>query len=359
MSLAAAAGTVLLAQAFHPLMLIPLRAGQNAAWLSSLITVLFSVLFYLPAAYWLSRRQSGDLIDLAEAAAGVPGAIATALLSVWVLVHHSGLILRMTSEMAVTSSYPHTPQTFVQVGLLACVWGGAYIPLTGLVRLCRLFLPPLAGGILCLLVGGLGWGEMRFLLPFWGPGPLPLLLRSLGNMSFHTPTILFLLLAVGGTHQRRRIPLAGTGTIILVTLLLSLVSAVLAITFPPPLGYNVTYPLHDMARLMVGGRFFERLEVIWLFLWVMTTAAHLSALVHVAAAAFARAFRMDDHRSTLLPLLTLVAVVAMFPSDQADAIEWGQSYMAGGNFASAALPVILTGLALVRGRRQRNAFGGR
>lgn len=358
-SMAAAAGTVLLAQACHPMMLIPLRTGQTAAWLACLISAAASVLCYLPAARWLAAHRSGDLIDLAEAAAGRAGAIITALVMAGTLIYHSGLILRMTSEMTVTSSYPHTPQLFAMLGLLLCAFAGACLSLDALVHLCRLYLLPLALGTLGLLVGGLGWGEFRFLLPVFGPGVVPLLIKSVGTSAFFTPTILFLLMGAGGVRERRRLPLAGAAAVLLTALVLALAQVILVMTFPPPLGYHVTYPLHEMARLLVGGRFFERMEVIWLFLWVLTTAAHLSVTVHVAGRAYRRAFQMNDNRTVVVCLLVLVSVIALFPSDQADAITWRNVYFTVGAVASAGLPLLLTLLAALRGRgNSRAARGG-
>lgn len=349
-SLAAAGGTALLAQSFHSVMLAPVWAGETAAWLAALISaVLASCLFWLVLS-GLKSLPGASLVGMGRTALGRTGAIVTSLLVTGALVYHTGFVLRQTAEMAVSSAYPLTPQTFAVVALLGAVLVGANSELNALVRLARFLLLILIIAILFIVVAVAGWGEPRNLLPFWGPGPGALFVRSIPLMAIYTPG-LFVLLAAGQVKDRKGLwqsaVTAGIGPGIIYAMGLAMV----IMTYTYPLANNVTFPLHEMARLILGGRFFQRVEGIWVLTWVVATVCHGALLLHVAAAAIAEAFQMDSHRSAVLPLISMALTVAYAPQDQAQAVVWHVAGAPLGLTAGFVWPVLIALIAAWRRRR--------
>jgi len=345
---------VLLAQSFHPVMLGAVLAGQTGAWLAALLSgVLASAAFWAVTAS-LRTLPGGDLMSLARFTLGRPGAIGTSLLVAGVLVYHSGFVVRQTAEMAVSAVYPLTPQTFAVVALLACVLGGAYAGMNALVRLCRAFFPFLLLAILFIVLGVFGWGEVRNLLPLWGPGPGPLLVRSVMLLALYTPG-LFLLMTAGQVQDPeglwRAAAMAGIGSGTVYALAL----AMLIMTYTYPLANSVAFPLHEMARLILGGRFFQRVEGLWVLIWVWATVCHVGVVLHVAAAAIADAFEMDTHRIAVPPLTAMVLTLAYFPVDQAQAVDWHTAAAPFGLLAGFAVPLLLSLIAMWQRRRKKRA----
>lgn len=347
-SLAAAGAVIMLAQGFHPILLASIQLGQTAAWLAMVLAGLYALALYLVVAAPLRAIPGGNLIDLARAAAGQPGAIITALLVCSMLVFHAALIVRQTSEMAVGAIYTHTPQTFATVTLICCTLYAAYGNLAAVIRLVRGFLPVLLLAILLILIGGSAWGRPRFLLPFWGPGPAPLVLGAGALTGLFCPLVLFLLIAADGLNDRSRLPRAGVMAIGGSALVLTFIKVILLMSYPLPLGYSITFPLHELARLVVGGRFFERIEGLWVLVWVFATACHLGALLHAAARAFANAFDIPSYRPAVLPLVFVAMAAAFFPHDQGQSVALGQDVLPVYAAIGLALPVVLALTVTVR-----------
>lgn len=357
-SLTAAAAMVMLTQAFHSLLLVPLRAGETAAWLVVWLGGVVAFALYWPVARRVAALPGGNLIDLARVVAGPPGAVVAGVICSGLLVLHSGFVLREITEMAVSANFPHTPLTFA---LASTVAGTLYVArgrLDGVVRLCRLLLPVLVLTILLALLGTLGWGEWRFLLPFWGPGPGRLFRAAVGQAALYAPLTLFLLLAAGGLRDRRRLGRAGAVALIGASLLLAATMVVLLKTFPLPLGLSITFPLHELTRLIIGGRFFQRMEGTWLFVSAITTLVFLGALVHAAALAYTRAFAIPGHRAAVPALLTMAVTVALFPPDQGRALSWHAASLPLAWAIGFGLPLALA-LASLRARPQCKGVGRR
>jgi spore germination protein KB len=356
-SLAAAATAMLLAVPLQPVLgYTALRAGETAAWVTPLIAGISVLLLFLPVAIKLAAIPGGgNLIDLARAAAGEPGAIITGVLVCGPLVFDCGLFIRRIAESAVTHLYPHTPQTFAMVALGLCVLYGACGGLADIVRLGRMMLPVFLLTIGAILIGPLPWSDPRSLLPFWGPGPGPLLGGSMGLMGLYYPTILFLLLAAGQLRDRQRFWRAGLVAIGGATIVFMAVLAVILLVYPLPLGYSVTFPLQELTRLVTGGRFFERIESVWVVFEFSATACYLAALLQTAAAAYAGAFHMSTHRTAVLPVVTMALMISLIPTDQGQAILLRVGTIPLSIAVGFVLPLALVLLAAWRGRAQRRA----
>lgn len=343
---------MLAAQTFQPIMLAPLEVGLTAGWLVMLIASLVALIIYVPVMAGIAALPEGNLISLARAAAGSPGAIITGLLVSGLLLFHSGLMLRQTAEMTVSAAYPLTPQTFPVVALVLCTLYGALGGTAAIVRLCRGFLVVLVVTIALVLAGTFGWGEVRYILPFWGSGPGRVLTQSPILAAMHLPA-LFLPIAAGALRNRQRAWHAALITLGVATLLYTGIKVVLLMSYPFPLGPAITFPLHEMSRLVLGGRFFERIEGLWILTWVTGAACLLSGMVHAAALCYRDAFRKSTHATAVWPMVSIILTISMLPPDQSRAITWDMDLMPLGFLIAFILPLVLTLVAAGRGRLNR------
>lgn len=348
-TLMAGASAVALAQIFESVMLWPHEAGQTAAWLALLISAAYTMVVYGFVAATKAKVGARNLIDMAQMGAGRPGAILAGLMVAGLLTYHAGFVLRQTAEMAVTSLFPLTPQTLPMTGMLICILAGASMRPDQLLRLSRLFLPVLLVSLTGILVGAVGWGRIGYLTPFWGPGPGPLFLGSIALTGFYTPVVLYLHLAGGELKDLKQVTKASLLAIALSAGVFAITEVVVLMALPTPIGDTVPFPVHALSRLVLGGRFFERIESVWLGIWVFGGALHLSALVQASALAYNLAFGARSHRSAILPILVLVGTVGLFPPDQESAIRWHVGLMPFASAIALGFPLLLALLLRIRG----------
>ncbi|HWI62358.1 MAG TPA: GerAB/ArcD/ProY family transporter [Symbiobacteriaceae bacterium] len=351
-SLAVATLTVMLTQSFHAVLLGSLWVGETAAWIAMLISGLGALLFYWPVARQIAARRGGNLLDVAADAAGAPGEILTGVLFGAFSLHHCGLILRQTAEMAVSTVYPHTPQTFAMGTVAVCSVYCAYGGLPAAVRAARLFLPVFAFSLLLILVGALGWADFDYLFPVWGPGIPRVLAGTPLLMVWLWPMLATFYLAPDQVREPRSLPKQAAIAILVTTLAYALQKVELLMVIPWPQGRSNLFPLHQLTRLVTGGRFFERIESVWVFLWTFGTAMHVGLLLHLSARAFAQSFRMPSFRPALVPLSVLLLTVALFPHDVAESITMDMSKAPAGLAIIFIWPLLLAGVAAWRRRRR-------
>lgn len=177
----------LLTMTFHTFPRAAALTTSTAAPWAVLVSGGLALLLFWPVAATLARRPGKNLTDLALTAGGRPLAILTALLLGSFFVVTSGLGIRTVSEMVVTSMYPHTPQTFAMVSLAVTAALGAAMSPAGALWISSLYTWPMLISVLLVLVGNLGWGQFRNLVPMTGHGLLPVAREVLPLTSYASP----------------------------------------------------------------------------------------------------------------------------------------------------------------------------
>jgi spore germination protein KB len=352
-SLAAFGIMVIMAQSYHPLLLVAIERGKTAAWLVTLMASLLAALAVWPVAAALQGTPGSSLPDMAREVLGRPGAVITGLMLSAILLFISGMILRETSEMAISAAFPHTPQTFATTALLLGSIYVAYGDGPGLVRLGRLVLPLVICSILLVLAGSFGWGNLRYLAPVWGPG-LPRLALSVPEVAMLFAPAAILTVLTGSIGNRKAWPLWDVATPPIAGAFITLETGVLTMVLPYPVSASVTFPLHAAARILLGGRFFERMDGIWLFMWVWSTTILSGALLYAAAVTFIRAFGMPRHVLAILPMATVTLSIAFFSRNQADTIILHERAAWPISLVTLAMPLLISLAALWRRRRRRS-----
>ena len=340
---------LVMTQLYYPGVLIAVRLGQTAAWLLALFAALLAMLLAWPVAAALRRIPRGTLFDLAERAVGRWVAVVYTLVLVLALSLTGSIVLRQTAEMALTANYPHTPQTFAVVTLLVSAIVAAWVDSAAVVRAANILLIPLNLSFVLILAGTIGWGTTGFLAPLWGPGLPRLVLSAPAVASLFTPLAVLYVMADGVTDRRGLV-----GTLLAVPVLgglqYALHKANLLMVFSYRVGLNTTFPMHQAARLVIGGRFFEHIEGIWLFVWVACTIAYMGALLHGSGRLFCRAFRIPKFQ-TAVPLLTVVVLtLAYFPRNQAQAVMLSEAIAVPLILIALVVPAAFAAIATLRGR---------
>ncbi|MGE5675001.1 MAG: GerAB/ArcD/ProY family transporter [Mycobacterium leprae] len=342
-------GGLLVASLFTLPRSMALRFSTAAPW-CILLSGGVACLLVWPVLSAMARRPGSSLTDLALAAGGRPLAIAVTLILAGFLLIGAGLALREVSEMVVTALYPHTPQTFAMATLLVVISLGASIRPAGLLWVGAVYVAPLLLSITAILLGSVGWGQFRNALPLTGHGIVPALAQVIPSAAYFKPLVYL------GVYNRYlqtpgRLGLNTLGITMGAAALWSLVTLIYMMVFPLPGGFSVPFPLFELSRLVQGGRFFERMDALWVVFWAFGAACQSAIGIQAAAKLFQWAFRLPEHRSIVPPLAMATVAIALVESNQAGVVR--AEFRITGIWEVLVffvLPAAIALLAMVRGR---------
>lgn len=349
-----AMAAVLLGKVFFPFPRnIAANASSAAPW-AVLAAGAVTWLLFWPVAAALARRPGRNLIDLALTAGGRPLAIITALALASSVVPGAGNGVRMATEMVVTWFLPHTPQTFAMVGLVAVAALGAALAPADLVWIGAVAFWPTLFAVAVVVMGNVGWGFFREVLPASGTGLLPVAGTVLPATSNYGEMAYLAVISRFVTAPQHLWRIAGK-SLAAAALAMTAVVLVYLMVFPLPGGLAVPFPLLEMTRLLQGGRYLERVDALYITFWAFGTVGLVAGSVQVVAVLIQDAFRLPNHRGAVLSLMVAVVAVALFPASQADAVAIEAVIRQWAFVPTLLLPV---SIALVAGLRRRGGSHG-
>ncbi len=288
--------------------------GATAAWMIPLIAGVITFAVFLLLYLAMRKTPTQNLIELVMNSLspfiGIPVAIA---FSVFFFLQ-TAIVMREFTETVVTTVLPRTPSEIIAASFLLVVVYYAYKGLEGLTRVAVLIAYILGVGLVILLVLPLTWFHLPYLMPLAGRGWNVTLMHSLLNTSAFA-NVLMLAILYPAVRNQQHFVRAGLMSILFTALTMSAVLFVVLGVFTDAVSGQVSFPLYQLARLIYVGRFVQRLEAVFVFLWTAGAVLKMGFGLWLSGYLYAAAFRMPVYRPILFPLALLIYVFVFLPQN--------------------------------------------
>jgi spore germination protein KB len=289
------------------------QENYSGAWIAVLIGCITAFLWFLPLAALFKRYPGEDLATIAESVAGpVIGKLLMGVI-VGFIFFSATIILRQITETVIGTALPQIPLvmitvTFAAVMILPAIWG-----LESTARYAALITP-------FLLIGGIGLFWLQYknmslnnLAPLWGPGLTKLLINGFSRSSLLSELVLLGFL-VPFIPREKTVP-TGIYLLIAASVLLTTAMLVTQTIFPPPVAAENTYPFYEISRSIYFGRFYQRVEFIFILVWISITLISLVVRFYFTTVGLARIFRMPYHQPLIgMAALAVLTVSLLYPN---------------------------------------------
>lgn len=341
---------------------LTLQLGLEAGWIISVLSGLIALVIFLIVNAALQKSYPGhDLIDVARITMGqTVGFLVSFIIGVYFLLV-TAAVMREFMEQVISTVLQNTPILIIGGMFTVVVCYIAQCGLEGICRTASFILPVLLVGMAFLCLATLNWWTPAWLLPLWGAGAWPILKGSLLYSSIFT-NVLLVCLIYPHAHEPEKLMRVGVWSVVLTDLILTGFILTFNMVFPAMEGENIAFPFYELARLIYVGRFVQRLESIFIFLWVAVAVIRISMTLWASAYSFGRGFKWPSYRPGV-PTLGLAAFsLSMFPRSQIQVTSLTQTYlMAWGNLIVFGLPllIVLVGLLTHKARGKQSGGGGR
>ena len=248
---------------------------------------------------------------------------------------------------------PETPVSVVTVSFLAMGLAGAYLGIEALARTSRLSYLYVLGGIALLLLAMIPQYDLDNLFPLLGTGPL----RVFGNGSLSTAAVTEIILAavlvqaMGGAGKFRSIGFRamliayGLGVALMLTLTMTIHYQSLT---------EFTLPFYKLARLIYLGRFFQRVDAVFVIIWSVAGALKIALTLYGATVSLTRLLKLPDYRPLIWPLGLVMFIFSLLPLDMPASVRLDLVFLRP--FAlvpSYLIPVLVLAFYWLRGRGRR------
>jgi hypothetical protein len=187
------------------------------------------------------------------------------------------------------------------------------------------FVPIIFIGFFITIFGVSPFYDVNNLFPVLGNGIKPLLGKGFLLISnFSGITILFLINPFLKTHKSFKI--VGYSSIIISGVLFFLSVLCYLLVYPSTLAIENFLPIYQISRLMEYGRFFQRIESIFVLIWASSALLYLSAVFFLVIHVFQKTFRLEYYRPLIWPFIIIIFAISLIPPNLVDVIILESSY---------------------------------
>ncbi|MEW6523797.1 MAG: GerAB/ArcD/ProY family transporter [Bacillota bacterium] len=327
---------------------VMVNAAATAGWLLVLISALLAGTLVLVLAKLLAA-MGGDysLEEVAEARLGPGGGLVAGVTLSLLFLADVALTARQFSEALITAVLPETPISVVTAVLFLVALYGAYLGIEALSRVAWLLVPWIGMGVVLGGVLVFPYTRPEQIFPLLGNGLDVLVTRGITGTGFFMELLLILVIRpfLRQPGQTTVVALSATA---LAGMAMAGVVAQYIMVFPVPTADTVTFPLLQMIRLVFLGRFTQRVEAAYIFVWVITGMLKMGIVLYASALLLARGLGLPVFRPLLFALTLLAFAVSFVPDSMVQAFEWDAfTLRERGWVVGYILPLVLLGMALL------------
>lgn len=324
---------------------------RNIAWTAPLLNwVVALAVFYLLA--WVTARHRGDLYAVSERLLGRAGAWLLALFYTALFVFDAASLLRQFAENTLLTALPATEFRVVIFWYIFFAAVLVYFGVEGIARASYLLMPFVIGGVMAVLLLLEPFYDVYHLVPWQGTGLGPALQRGLALAGINFGGLLLFVLAPQfQSPATLRTALVYGGSLSALVRTLVILGYLLA--FGVAQGMEKTLPFFEMSRLVYLSRYVQRIESLFIVIWVITGLLAIAIDLYAALQLIVRPLKLPSLRP-LIPMVALIIVnIAVLPPDLSSVVESDNDL--GLLFTAGVIggPLLLAGAAYIKGRRKR------
>lgn len=286
------------------------RLAGPDAWLASSVGPLLYGLLVAGVVLALAGRFPAQtfteyLPDIAGKVCGKLLAAAYALM----FIHVSSLILTESTSLVHIVFLPLTPDVVIDTVWVIIAVYGSYLGIEAIARENQLILPVwfiVQGVILAMLIKDINFSNLR---PVLENGLLPVIRGGIGSGAWRGELFLMLML-YPYLNQKREALSTVLWHLIVVTLSWILFMAGMIGVFGAPFLAHLVFPYFVFVQYLSAAHFIERVETVFVVIWMAGVLIKLAVLFHSAAIAGANTLGLKSYRVMLIPIAIITVVLS-------------------------------------------------
>jgi spore germination protein KB len=286
----------------------------TATWYMTLLSAAAAAVGFTFIYLLLKRFPGKNLVEAFEASLGRFCGFIFSFLLTQLFILNASAIIREFVEVLKVYVLPLTPISFLIGIFVAVVTVVSFLGLETIARYAKMSAYILLVSFITVLILASQKYETYRMFPIFGYGLAKTIRHGLARSSFYGE-VLILAVVAGSLQGTKYIKKAGYLSLVLSGILVSSALLAFTLTFPYYTGAEITAPMYQLTAMIDYGRFLQRLEPIFLFIWFVSSFLSVTAIFYTSASLYCKIFRIQDIRPIIFPFANILFTVAMMPSD--------------------------------------------
>lgn len=345
----------LTSKVFYTSISVLFKVTSTAAWYTTLISCSVSMILFFIVCLLMKRYPDKNLVQIFDIVVGKFIGKILSLIFCAYFIFYSGATIREFVEMVISYVLPHTQPSMIITVFLIIVVAYAYVGIEGIARMSYVGFFCVLMGLITILILPYKSYDINNLIPIGGYGIRKTFTVGFFRASAYSEVILLAFLAncLHGTEHIKKIGLLSltlSGVIISIGTVCSLMA------FEYSQGGENLSSLFQLSRVIYISRFLQRIESVFIFIWVIASIINVSVTFYVSISIFCKAFNISNHRPCLLPFTYFTFMVTLLPKNISEAsevyIKFARQYSL---IITYFIPMLVLLISIVRGNKGGNS----
>lgn len=303
----------------HTLVSIPrnLLETTKSATIINIIYVTIIALFITFILYKLIKNFPGsDIIDISEYLGGKTLKTFISIIFITYFVFSAGILLRNFCECLKIVYYPMTSLIFILLAFIVVVCIVLKYKFSSIAKVNLIIMPLAIISIIFLFFANIKHFTLTNIFPIFGDSLFNTFITGLGNLgAFGGISLLYFLPPL--LKEPEKMKKVFISSIALGGLYLLICVSIILFMFVFLLHTNGIMPLYTAASYIEFGTFFQRLESVFLLIWILQMISYLTIISKIAISIFKKVTNIQNNTPMILVFGLLIFSVALIPKDYA------------------------------------------
>lgn len=320
----------------------------NAGWYMTILSAATALIGFL-FIYLLLRRFPGkDLAEIFDISLGrILGFTFSGILAAYMLFIS---ITRLTefNEVIKVYVFPLSPNWYIIGIYVICIFSLSRLGLESIARFSKLVVYFMLAGFIIVLALGIQNYHINNIYPILGYGLDKTILMGIERSSVYGEVIILAVFA-GSFQGVQYIKKEGIISVGLSALLISVSLLSFTLTFPYYTAQEITAPMYEMATLIDYGRYLQRVEPIFLFIWIISTLISTTIVFYSFVWLYCKMFRIQDKKPVVLGSAVILFAASLMHKDIISVISGNVQFIRSyGSIVIFVLPLLALIIAALR-----------
>ena len=301
----------------HTLVSLPrnLIISTKSATIINLIYVGFiAIVLTILIVKLFKNFPSCDIIDISEYLGGKVFKQIIGIIFIFYFTFNASILLRNFCEYLKIVYYPMTSIVFILLLFIIAVCVANKGEFETISKVNFIVLPFVLITVLFIFFANTGHLSLENIYPILGNGFFSTFISGLGNLGAFggIAIIYFLPPYLNNPEKFKKISIVSIGISIIY---LILCIATILFMFSSIMQVDEIMPLYSAARYIEFGSFFQRLESIFILIWILEIVCYLSISVRISMTTFKKIANLSTSKPLILNFGLLIFAIALLPKN--------------------------------------------
>lgn len=286
----------------------------NSAWINVIYISIIAILFTMLIVKLFKKFESYDIIDISNYLGGKPLKTFCGIGYLIIFIFVASLVLRDFSETLRIIYYSDSPLIYIMLFLMIGAVIGNKLGFRAIVKANLFIMPIVIFSILIILFSSFKNFEIQRLFPIFGNGIDETFFSGFSNVfSYSGITYLFLIMPyLKNSKQFKKISII---SIIISSLYLFLSVFCLILVFSYITVTDESNSIYLLTRTLEFGRFFQRVDAIFILLFILSCLSYLTITLFLALDIFKKITSIKDSKAMSYCFSILILGLALIPNN--------------------------------------------